>query len=80
VAVSGVKSPGDLYILLPDDMDAFTLGPAVDINVVQILKMVRSSRPLSLPQISPGDNVESGVASINPFDVTLLDEFLCPGD
>jgi hypothetical protein len=29
-----VKSPGDLRILLPADMDDFTVRPAVDVDVV----------------------------------------------
>jgi hypothetical protein len=58
-------------------MDDFTLRPAVDIGVVQILEMMQSSRLLPVPQISPGDNVESGIASINPSNATLSDEFPC---
>jgi hypothetical protein len=54
----------------------FTIRPAVD--VVQILETIQSSRPLSIPQISPGDNIESGIASIDPSDATLSGEFLCP--
>jgi hypothetical protein len=34
VALSGVKSLGDLCILLPDDMDDFTIRPAVHVDVV----------------------------------------------
>jgi hypothetical protein len=30
--------------------------------------------------MSPGDNVESDIASINPSDATLSDEFPCPDD
>jgi hypothetical protein len=33
MALSGVKSPGDLCILLPDDMDDFIIRPAVDFDV-----------------------------------------------
>jgi hypothetical protein len=80
VGVSGVKSPGDLCILVPDDMDDFTIHPAVDLDAVQILETMQSSRPLPIPQISPGDIVESGMASIDPSDATLLDEFPCPDD
>jgi hypothetical protein len=39
VAPSGVKSPGILCVLLPDDMDNFTIRPVVD--VVQILETMR---------------------------------------
>jgi hypothetical protein len=80
VALSRVKSPGDPYILLADDMDDFTIRPAVDVEVVQILEAMQSSRPLPIPKILPGDNVESGIVSIDPSDATLSDEFLCPDD
>jgi hypothetical protein len=75
VALSGVKSPGDLHILLPDDMDDFTIRPAVDVDVLQILETMQSSGPLPMPQIAPGDNIEFGIASIDPSDATLSDEF-----
>jgi hypothetical protein len=39
---------------------------------------MQSSWSLSTPQISPGNNVESGIASIDPSDATLADEFPCP--
>jgi hypothetical protein len=80
VALSGVKSPGDLCILLPDDMDNFTIRPVVDLDVVYILETMQSSTPVPISQISPGDNVESGIASIDPSDANLSDEFLCPDD
>jgi hypothetical protein len=66
--------------LLPDDSNDFIIRPAVDTDVVQILETMQSSRPLPIPQISPGDNIESGIASIDPSDVTLSDEFPCPDD
>jgi hypothetical protein len=80
VALPGVNGPGDLYILLPDDMDDFTICPAVDVDVIQIFETMQSSRPLSIPQISPDDNVECGIASIDPSDTTLSDEFPWPDD
>jgi hypothetical protein len=61
-------------------MDDFTIHPAVDVDIVQILGTMRSSRPPSISQISPGDNVESGIVSIDPSDATLSDEFPCPDD
>jgi hypothetical protein len=61
-------------------MDDFTIRPAVDVDVVQILETVQSSRPLLISQISPGDNVESGIASIDPSDAFLSGEFPCPDD
>jgi hypothetical protein len=36
--------------------------------------------PLPITQISPGDNVESGIASIDLSDANLADEFLYPDD
>jgi hypothetical protein len=59
-------------------MDNFAIRPAVD--VVQILETMQSSRPISIPQISPDNNVESGIASIDPSDAILSGEFHCPDD
>jgi hypothetical protein len=63
-------------------MDDFTIRPAVDVDVdvVQILETMQSSRPLFIPQISSGDNFKSGIASIDPSDATLFHEFPCPDD
>jgi hypothetical protein len=80
VGLSRVKSPVDLCILLPDDMDDFTILPPADLDVVQILETVESSRAFPIPQISSGHNVESGVGSINPSDATLAEELPCPDD
>jgi hypothetical protein len=80
MAVSEVKSPDNLWTLLPDDMDDFTIRPAFDVDVVQIIETMQSYRPRPIPKISPGDNVESSIASIDPSDVTLSDEFPCPDD
>jgi hypothetical protein len=80
VALSRVKSPGDLCILAPDDMDNFTIRPAVDVDVVQILETAQSSRPLPIPQNLPGDNTKSGIASIDPSNATLSGEFPCHDD
>jgi hypothetical protein len=44
-----VKSPGDPYILLSDDANNFTIRPAVDIDVVQILEAMQFSKPLPIP-------------------------------
>jgi hypothetical protein len=78
VALSGVTSPDDLWILLPDHRDDFNIRPAVDI--VQILETIQSSRVRPIPQISPCDNVESGIASIDLSDTILSDEFPCHDD
>jgi hypothetical protein len=80
VALSRVKNPVDLCILRPDDMEDFTIRPLVGLDVVQILETMESSRDLSIPQISPGDNVESGVGSIEPSHATLAKELPCPDD
>jgi hypothetical protein len=57
-------------------MDDLTIHLAVD--VIQILETVQSSRLRPIPQNSHGHNVESGIASIDPSDATLSDEFPCP--
>jgi hypothetical protein len=41
---------------------------------------MESSRALPIPQISPGDNVESSVDSIDPSHATLAKEFPYPND
>jgi hypothetical protein len=48
-------------------MDDFAIRPAVNPDIVQIFEMMQSARPLPIPQISPGDNVESGIASNQPM-------------
>jgi hypothetical protein len=78
VALPDVKSPGDLCILLTDGMDDFTVRPTVDLDVIQILETMQFYRPLPIPQISPGDNVERGIASIDPFEAILSNESPCP--
>jgi hypothetical protein len=49
VTPSGVKGPDDLCIVLPDDMNDFIIRPAVDVDVVQILETMQSSRLLPIP-------------------------------
>jgi hypothetical protein len=61
-------------------MNDFNICPAVDVDVVQIFETVQSSRPLLIPQNSPGDNLESGIASIDPSDAILSEQFPCPDD
>jgi hypothetical protein len=78
VALLGLESPGDLDILLPDDLDDFIIHPAVDVNVVQILETMQFFQTPTNPQNSRGDNVEPGIASIDPSDPTLSNEFPCP--
>jgi hypothetical protein len=76
----GVESPNNLCILLSNDMDNFTIRPAVDVDVAQILEKIQSSRPLPICQIVPGGNIESGPASMSPSDAPLSDEFPCPDE
>jgi hypothetical protein len=66
--------------LLPDDIDDFTIRSSVDVDGAQILETMQSSKPLLIHQISPGDNVKSGIASVDPSDETLSHEFLCSDD
>jgi hypothetical protein len=70
----------DVMILLPNGRDDFTIRPPFDVDVVRIFATMKSSRSLPISQISPGDNVESGIASIDPSDATLPDEFPCSDD
>jgi hypothetical protein len=80
VGLSRVKSSVNLCILLPDDMDDFTVRPPIDHDVVQFLETMESSRALPIPRISPGDNVKSSVGSIDPSDAILAKELPCPDD
>jgi hypothetical protein len=80
MALSRVKSPVDLCILLHGDMGGFTIRQPVDLDVVQILETMESSRALPISQNSPSDNVESGVGSIDPSDTALAKELPCPDD
>jgi hypothetical protein len=80
VALSRVKSPANLCSLLPDDMADFIIHPCVNLDVVQIPEKMQSSRLLPIPQMSPGDNVESDVASIDRSDAALSKEFPCSDD
>jgi hypothetical protein len=61
-------------------MDDFSIRPPIDLDVVQILETIESSRALPIPRISPGDNVKSGVGSIDPSGATLGKELPCPDD
>jgi hypothetical protein len=61
-------------------MDDFIIRPPVDLNIVQNLETMDSSRALPIPQISPGDKVESGTGSIDPPDAALAKELPCPDD
>jgi hypothetical protein len=59
-------------------MDDFTIRPPVDLDVIQIPETMESSRAIPVPQMSLGDNVESGVGSIDPSDATLAKELPSP--
>jgi hypothetical protein len=61
-------------------MNDFTIHPPVDLDVVQILETMESLRAISIPQMSPGHNVESDIGSIDPSDATLAKELPCPDD
>jgi hypothetical protein len=74
-ATSPIKQ--DMMILLPNDIEDFTIRPPFEVDVIRIFAAIKSSRPLPISQISPGHNVESGIASIDPSDATLPDEFPC---
>jgi hypothetical protein len=61
-------------------MADFAIRRAVDLDVIQTLETMQSPRPLPILKMSPGDNVESGVASIDPSGAPLSNEFPCPDD
>jgi hypothetical protein len=45
VALSGVKSPGDLRILLPDDMDDFSIRSFIDVGLFKFPRRGHLSDP-----------------------------------
>jgi ATP-dependent exoDNAse (exonuclease V) alpha subunit len=49
MALSGVKSSGSLCILLPNDMDDFTILSAVDVDLARIVETMQSFRLLWIP-------------------------------
>jgi hypothetical protein len=70
VAISRLKSPGDLCILLPDDLDDFTIRPPVDPDVVQLLESISPSGvPLVAPDF-PADNIQRDPSSLDGSDTT----------
>jgi hypothetical protein len=80
MVLSRARSPDNLCILLPEDMDSFIIHPPVDVDVVRIVETMQSSKPLPIPHISPGDNVESSIASVNPSHAALSNELPCHDD
>jgi hypothetical protein len=70
VALSRVKSPVDLCILLPDDMDDFTVRPPVELDVVQILETMEPSRALRIPQLRVSMKRSSGPRNYDLFHLT----------
>jgi hypothetical protein len=80
VALSRVKSPAVLCILLPDDMDDFTIRPPVDPDVVQIVESINASGgPLAALRL-PTDNLQPNRYSFDESDTTQSDEIPCPND
>jgi hypothetical protein len=80
VALSRVKSPADLCILLPDDTDDFTIGPLVDADVLQIVESMSSS---GAPPIAPpllADSMQPELSSFDGSGTTQSHELLCPDD
>jgi hypothetical protein len=70
VTLSRVTSPADLCILLPDDMDDFTIRPPVDTDTVQIVESMSLSGD---PPIAPpflADNIQPDLSSSDRSDTT----------
>jgi hypothetical protein len=80
VGFSGGKSHADLCILLPPDIEAFTIRPPVDLGIVQTLETASSSNaPPTTPPL-PGNNVKADPSSLEGPDSTHSGEFPCPDD
>jgi ATP-dependent exoDNAse (exonuclease V) alpha subunit len=72
VALSRVRSPADLCILLPSDSDDFAIRPSLDRDVVQILETINASRRSTITPIVPGDDVQAEPAFIKPYEALSI--------
>jgi hypothetical protein len=75
-----IESLADLCSLLPVDTNDFIIHPPVDLDVVEILERMQSSRLPPKPQILPGDNLEPVFGSIDASETTSSEELPCPGN
>jgi hypothetical protein len=80
VALSRVRSPADLCILLPSDSDDFGIHPPVDRDVVQILETMNASRPSTITPIVPGNDIQAELAFIEPYDALSIRQLSCFDD
>jgi hypothetical protein len=78
VALSRVKDPHHLCILLPPDVDDFLIRPSVDLDVVQILEKMDCSTPSGIPPVFSADRPNPDVyCSENPQPDSSGD-LICP--
>jgi hypothetical protein len=67
LALSRVRVPRDLCILLPDDLTDFKMEPIVDPDVVRILDdIAREHRKVLAADVGPMDLEEDEIARGNP--------------
>jgi hypothetical protein len=68
VALSQVTSLTDLCILLPPDMDGFTLRPPVDMDVVSIIEKLNRSSPTPTTPSLAAQKVDLLLSSVHSSD------------
>jgi hypothetical protein len=77
VALSGVKSSADLCILFHDDVDEFSICPAVDADDVQIVESMNHSGRRPIASRLHADNIQPDISSFDGSDTTQSDELPC---
>jgi hypothetical protein len=80
VILSRVKNPADLYILLPPDMDDFTIGPPVDLDVFQILETINTFSEAQIAASCLANQMYPFPPVFDCPDRALLKGLPCPGD
>jgi hypothetical protein len=80
VALSRVKRPADLCIVLPPDEDHFLIEPSVDLDVVRILDTFTSGMTPSIGPPLPMDEVNPGLPPIDCPRGHVSDGLPCFGD
>jgi hypothetical protein len=79
-ALSRVKTPADLCILQPSDMEDFMIRPPVDLEVVHIIETVNSSGESAIPFLLPEDHFDGVLCSLDSSEATSSDALPRPDD
>jgi hypothetical protein len=80
VAHSRVNTLADLSIVIPPDLEDFTIRPPVDLEVVDILETRNSSGGSAIPSRLPEDHLDAGLCSLDSSEESPSDELSCSDD